>query len=463
MAPGIASVNKNTNKLWDSYLKRLRQVGVKEKALRWYVIRAEQYLKENLEKNISEHRADDVDKYLRKVVDEQNIQDWQFYQVVDAIQNLLIVAEATCFKNIDWNYWRSAAKNNPERSRSVYHEAGILPSQKPSRGNPLADEVIKKNSVLLDQLVKDIRLRGYSIRTEQAYSMWVVRYLCWLDGKQPEKADPEYITSFLQDLVIRGNVSGSTQSQALNALVFCYQQVMKIDIGNLSDFVRSKRAKKLPVVLSISEVARLLGHLNGVYYLMASLLYGAGLRLMECVRLRIKDIDFDRNMIVVREGKGKKDRVVPLPKVIVGKLEEHIKAVKKIHDDDLENGFGAVYLPYALNRKGVKIAREWKWQYVFPSRRLSVDPRSGMTRRHHIHENGLQKQVKRGAEQVNIAKRVNCHALRHSFATHLLESGQDIRTIQDLLGHADVSTTMIYTHVLNRGGTGVVSPLDKLL
>lgn len=233
-------------------------------------------------------------------------------------------------------------------------------------------------------------------------------------------------------------------------------------VGDLGEFVRAKRPRKLPVVLSRKEMSLLLARLNGIHYLMASLLYGTGMRLMECVRLRVQDIEFDLNMIVVRDGKGKKDRVVPLPQLLKRPLEVHLIEVRDLHRKDLENGFGEVFLPDALARKYPSAPREWGWQYVFPSSRLSVDPRSGSSRRHHLHENGLQKAIKRAAIDAAIPKKINCHALRHSFATHLLESGQDIRTIQELLGHADVSTTMIYTHVLNRGGPGVISPLDAL-
>ncbi|MBU0964977.1 MAG: integron integrase [Proteobacteria bacterium] len=237
------------------------------------------------------------------------------------------------------------------------------------------------------------------------------------------------------------------------------------EIGILGDFVRAKRPRRLPVVLSRAESSRLLQELqklSSLHYLMAALLYGTGMRLMECVRLRVQDVDFDQNLIMVRDGKGQKDRVVPFPQSLRQPLTGHLEEIRRLHQKDMVQGLGEVFLPDALARKYPNAVREWIWQYVFPSGRLSVDPRSGATRRHHIHENGLQKSIKKAAQAASISKRVNCHALRHSFATHLLESGQDIRTIQELLGHADVSTTMIYTHVLNRGGHGVLSPLDSL-
>nr|WP_245532090.1 integron integrase [Desulfobacter postgatei] len=239
-------------------------------------------------------------------------------------------------------------------------------------------------------------------------------------------------------MAVQRNVAESTQNQALNALVFFYDKVLKQPLGDIGNFVRAKRLRRLPVVLTRSEVAKILGQMAGTQKLMASLLYGTGMRLMDCVRLRVQDIDFGYQQIVIRDGKGKKDRMLPLPERLVNQLKTHLEAVHEIHETDLEKGLGETSLPNALEQKYPDGAKEWGWQYVFPSGRLSVDPRSGKTRRHHIHENGLQKAIKNAAQQANITKRVNCHALRHSFATHLLESGYDIRTVQELLGHADV-------------------------
>jgi integron integrase len=262
---------------------------------------------------------------------------------------------------------------------------------------------------------------------------------------------------------VRGKVSACTQSQALNALVFLYRQVLGRSLDELGDFARAKRPKRLPVALERSEVARLLSGIGGTQHLIAALLYGTGMRLMECVRLRVQDVDFRYHQIVVRDGKGQKDRVVPLPERLEEPLQTHLQAVRGLHEQDLAQGYGEAFLPDALARKWPNAPRERIWQYVFPSGRVSVDPRSGKTRRHHVHENGLQKALKAAAQRAGIPKRVNCHCLRHSFATHLLESGYDIRTVQELLGHAGMSTTMIYTHVLNRGGQGVRTPLDGLL
>ena len=308
----------------------------------------------------------------------------------------------------------------------------------------------------------ELRTRRYSIRTEQSYESWVTRFISYNGNREPKKLGSGEVVSFLQHLAVQRNVAESTQNQALNALVFFYDKVLKQPLGDIGSFVRAKRPKRLPVVLTRSEVTKTLEQMTGRQKLMASLLYGTGMRLMDCVRLRVKDIDFGYQQIVIRDGKGKKDRLVPLPERLIDELKAHLELVEETHRADLEKGLGETYLPDALDRKYPNGAKEWGWQYVFPSGRLSVDPRSGKARRRHIHENGLQKAIKKAALQADIAKQVNCHALRHSFATHLLESGYDIRTVQELLGHADVSTTMIYTHLLNRGGKGVKSPLDGL-
>ncbi len=457
------STDKNVARFWENYVEKLRQRGVKQSAMRWYVLRAEEYIKATNGKRLAVQEATDVTHYLEKMGRKDRILDWQFRQIVDAIQNLLETAGAGCLHAVDWEYWRNSAHSLPESHPTVARENGLLPSTRPAGQAPLIDAARKQHAKLLDDLVVAIRQRHYSIRTEQAYLGWTCRFLLFLGDKAPEHAGAPEITAFLQDLAVRGTVAASTQNQALNGLIFLYGQVLHRPPGDLGDFARAKRPKRLPVVLSRTEVACLLGQLTGVYHLMASMLYGTGMRLMECVRLRVQDIDFAQGLIVIRDGKGQKDRVVPLPKSLIKAIEHHLIEVRALHQDDLAKGFGEVFLPDALARKYPNAAREWGWQYVFPSGRLAVDPRSGATRRHHIHENGLQKIIKKGVPAAGIVKRVNCHALRHSFATHLLESGYDIRTIQELLGHADVSTTMIYTHVLNRGGQGVISPLDGLV
>ena len=278
--------------------------------------------------------------------------------------------------------------------------------------------------------------------------------------RHPNEMAEAEITAFLTHLARAGKVAASTQNQALSALLFLYREVLRQNIGSLDQVERAKRPARLPVVLTKDEVRGLFAHLHGTNRLMAGLLYGSGLRLMECVRLRVKDVDLGYLRVTVRDGKGGKDRITMLPVSAAKPLERHLQKVKAQHEQDLEDGFGSVYLPDALERKYPNAAREWRWQYVFPSSRLSIDARSGVRRRHHLEESSLQLGIKRAVRASGIQKPATCHTLRHSFATHLLENGYDIRTVQELLGHKDVSTTMIYTHVLNRPGIGVKSPLD---
>ncbi|WP_407292290.1 integron integrase [Stutzerimonas zhaodongensis] len=315
---------------------------------------------------------------------------------------------------------------------------------------------------LLDQVRDQIRLKHYSIRTERVYCEWVKRYIRFHEYRHPLEMGAAELEAFLSDLAVRRDVSASTQNQALAALLFLYKQVLKQELPWLGEVVRAKKPARLPVVLSIDEVQRLLNQLEGDVGLVARLLYGGGLRLMEGLRLRIKDVDFSRNEIIIRDGKGQKDRVTVMPASLVLPLKQHLSLVRVIHQSELAAGRGDVYLPDALARKYPNAPWEWAWQYVFPARGLSVDPRSGSVRRHHLDEKRVQRAFKRAVAISGIAKLATPHTLRHSFATHLLESGQDIRTVQELLGHADVKTTMIYTHVLNRGGLAVLSPLDRL-
>jgi len=315
---------------------------------------------------------------------------------------------------------------------------------------------------LLDQVRDVIRRKHFSIRTEQAYVDWIRRFILFHNKQHPAEMGEQDLTEFLTHLARDVHVAASTQNQALSALLFLYKQVLRQQIGWLSNVQRAKRPARLPVVLTRDEVHKIFAHLYGMQRLMAALLYGSGLRLMECVRLRVKDVDFGYLRITVRDGKGAKDRVTMLPVNLAKALERHLHKVRAQHEEDLEAGFGRVYLPFALIRKFPNADREWAWQYVFPSPRLSVDPRSQgeEKRRHHIDESVLQDAVKKAVRGSGIQKPATCHTLRHSFATHLLENGYDIRTVQELLGHKDVSTTMIYTHVLNRPGLGVKSPLD---
>jgi len=307
-----------------------------------------------------------------------------------------------------------------------------------------------------------IRLRHYSLRTEDSYLHWIKRFILFHGKRHPAEMGEAEIGQFLSALAVEHHVSASTQNQALNALLFLYRHVLDLNPGWIDNVVRAKQPQRLPVVLRKHEVKALLDAMEGVHWIMGHLLYGAGLRLLECLRLRVKDIDFSANHIVVREGKGHKDRITMLPLVVKEPLVAHLSQVRELHQQDLARGFGSVYLPDALHRKYPNAPKEWGWQWVFPATQISVDPRSGEQRRHHLHEVVLQRAVRAAARRAGLIKPVGCHTLRHSFATHLLEDGYDIRTIQELLGHKDVSTTMIYTHVLNRGGKGVTSPSDRL-
>ena len=315
---------------------------------------------------------------------------------------------------------------------------------------------------LLEQVREVIRVRHYSLRTEETYLRWTKRFILFHGKRHPREMGVQEVQQFLSHLAVEGRVAASTQSQALSALLFLYQQVLKQDIGSIDEVVRAKQPHRVPVVLTQDEVRAVLRHLSGTPWIMATLLYGAGLRLMECLRLRVKDIDFPSNHIVVRDGKGHKDRVTMLPQNVKAPVQRHLHDVQKLHEQDLQTGAGHVYLPYALERKYPNASHEWVWQYVFPATQPSRDPRTGIVRRHHVHRLVLQRAVQGAVRQAEIPKAASCHTLRHSFATHLLEAGYDIRTVQELLGHKDVSTTMIYTHVLNRGGRGVKSPADLL-
>jgi len=314
---------------------------------------------------------------------------------------------------------------------------------------------------LLDQVRDRCRLKHYSLRTERVYLYWIKRFILANRKRHPRDMGVVEVEAFLSSLATRDDVAASTQNQALSALLFLYRQVLGIELPWMESVVRAKRPRKIPVVLSREEVARLLALLDGQVWLMAGLLYGAGMRLMECVRLRVKDVDFGRNEICVRNGKGGKDRRVPLPRRLRERLREQVERVRVIHGQDLLLGLGEVHLPHALARKYVNAGREFGWQYVFPSPRYSLDPRTGRKRRHHVDEAVLQRAVKTARARAGIDKPATCHTFRHSFATHLLEDGHDIRTVQELLGHKDVATTQIYTHVLGRGAGGVLSPLDR--
>ena len=315
---------------------------------------------------------------------------------------------------------------------------------------------------LLDRVRGALRTRHYSRRTEDTYVAWIRRYIFFHNKRHPAEMGAPEITRFLSALAVEGNVAASTQNQALSAILFLYREVLELDLPWLDGVVRAKRPQRLPIVLTRDEVRAVLQPLTGVPRLMAYLLYGAGLRLLECCQLRVQDVDFGANQIVIRSGKGDKDRVTMLPGTVKSALARHLETVRAQHQRDLQNGAGWVELPTALDRKYPNAGREWAWQWVFPATRMYLDRATRQKRRHHLHETVLQRVVKTAVRRAGLAKRATPHTFRHSFATHLLEDGHDIRTVQELLGHRDVTTTQIYTHVLNRGPSGVRSPVDRM-
>jgi integron integrase len=314
---------------------------------------------------------------------------------------------------------------------------------------------------LFDEVRRVLRLKHYSIRTEVVYLGWIRRFIVANGRRHPRSMGAPDVERFLSSLAVDGQVAASTQNQALSALLFLYKEVLGIELPWMEEVTRAKRPRRLPTVLSRGEVQDLLAQLDGRAWLLSSLLYGTGLRLMECLRLRVKDVDFARNEITVRNGKGGKDRRTVLPKSLAEPLQRELERARALHAADLQAGYGAVYLPHALSRKYPNAEREFGWQYLFPSPKRSVDPRDGITRRQHFDDGTLSRALKSACRRAGIVKPVSAHTLRHSFATHMIEAGYDIRTVQELLGHKDVATTQIYTHVLNRGAGGVVSPLDR--
>jgi len=334
----------------------------------------------------------------------------------------------------------------------------------PAESPPIAGQIGDfRPPKLLDRLSQALRARRYSRRTETAYRHWVKRFVFFHRLRHPDTMSSAEVNAFLTHLAVGENVSASTQNQALSALLFLYRHVLARELGDLGDLVRARRPRRLPVVLSREEVSRVLGLLEGTSSLVASLLYGAGLRLLECLRLRVKDLDIEANQITVLDGKGAKDRVTMLPQVVKPALRQHLERVRHLHERDLAEGFGAVVLPDALARKYPNAPKEWHWQFAIPQAKRWMNPSTGAQGRHHLDPSLVQRAFARAVRAAGLSKHASCHSLRHSFATHLLEDGYDIRTVQELLGHKDVKTTMIYTHVLNRGGHGVQSPADRLI
>ncbi|MGQ7848458.1 integron integrase [Granulosicoccus sp. 3-233] len=446
-----------------AYKKCLTAEGIPSKQHSYYLTRANQFVRAACGRDPRQLQPHETEKILDTLGRDNNLTDWQYQQLVDAVRILLInCLHSSASEAADWSRWKASARSMAPDHASIAREQSPdeLIYLKIKRGTGEYARIRSLHRNLIIRLVTEIRARGYAYRTEEAYEQWVVRYIAFCKGESPEKTGPDHVAKYLHDLVVTGNVSASTQNQALNALIFLYKRILQAPLGQLEDFARSKRKKIVPVVMSRAEVRGLLAELQGWQHDVGCLLYGTGMRVMEALTLRVKDVDFEYGRIHVCQSKGKKDRFVPLPKSLSVSLQEQIRKVTTLHQQDLEDGYGEVLIPEALARKYPKATRELRWQFLYPSGRLSVDPRSGVIRRHHMHESGLQRAVKQAAERSGIRKRIGCHTFRHSFATHLLESNHDIRTVQELLGHADISTTMIYTHVLNRPGISVSSPLD---
>lgn len=442
---------------WDRFIQACIADGVPEHSLRWYVLRIERYLQAHAGTRPTEHSAEQVAAYVASAGRHPGLRGWQFRQIVHALQiffaHVLRLPWASAF---DWAYWIASAKELERKHATLARHNHPLRAPTPTVELSASAKVGPE-----ERLVLELRRRNYSIRTEQAYAAWARRYLKFHAGRDPATLGPEDVAAYLNHLALNLEVTPSTQHQALNALVFFHEQILGHQVGAIAGLIPAKKPRKLPAVLTRGEVRRLLDAIpEAPFGLMAGLMYGSGMRLMECIRLRVMDVDFGYSQVVVRDGKGQKDRVVPLPRKYHRALQEQIERALALHREDLAGGFGEVFIPESLARKYPNAPREPAWQYVFPSGKLSADPRSNKLRRHHLHETTLQKAIRRAAIASGIRKRISSHTLRHSFATHLLESGYDIRTVQGLLGHADVSTTMIYTHVLNRGGRAVVSPAD---
>jgi len=457
-------MDNSVARFWDKYIIKSESYGVNKAVVRWYVIRAEDYIRAYKNHRLKSHTASMLSDYLQEIGGNENLLDWQFRQVVSSLKILFVDMVITDWAStFPWDDWDALALKLPKDHATVARSYSSNDSQVTFSDYPSQHKIKELFPDVIERVIAEVRLRQYSIRTEQSYIHWLCRFISFNSFSHPNALDAGDIMRYLEYLVVIRKVSSSTQNQALNAIAFLYKKALQIDVGDFSEFVRSKKPKHLPVVLAREEVKALIGEINhDVYKLMASLMYGCGMRLMECVRLRVLDIDFAYKQIFIRAGKGRKDRVVPLPLKLIDNIKVQIDKVEIFHKQDLSDGLGGVYMPDALSRKYPNACKELKWQYLFPSIRPAEDPRTLIRRRHHLHERSVQKNIKQASVNAQIMKRVTSHTLRHSFATHLLESGYDIRTVQELLGHADVSTTMIYTHVLNKPGVSVNSPLDNL-
>lgn len=454
--------SRAVQRFWHKYLSVLEKASVPEGSRPYYRKAVEAYIQAHPGRRLASHRPADVDRYLTEKGRVPNVLDWHFRQIADALRMLFLnYLQVDWARGYDWYRWRVFARTL-QSDHATLHRDGAQNQLSVPSNNTLIQCFRSHAGEHADAFVKTLRLRRMAVRTEQTYEHWLARFFAFHQWRKVEDIETAHLTAYLEHIAVNRSVSASTQRVALNALVFFFREALGRNVDDAVAYTRASPKRRLPVVLTQDEVRLLLDQLSGQVRLMAALMYGTGMRLMECVRLRVQDVDFGFQQITVRQGKGGKDRVVPLPARLRPALSKHLDTTKALHEDDLRAGYGEVLLPPALARKLGRAAYDWRWQYVFPAPRLSVDPLSRKTRRHHLHETGLQKAIRDAARSAGIDKRVTSHTLRHSFATHLLQHGRDIRVIQDLLGHSDVSTTMIYTHVLHKGGLGVQSPLDIL-
>lgn len=443
---------ESIQRFWEAFRSCVEEHRVNPDRAHYYVRWAQAFVRFFPNRRLRDRTREDIEAFLTDLGSRPGTVDWQVKQAEHALKIMyeVFLPNYTPASSHEDEGRTHARKKKVSRSKEEVFRDQVVPG-----------EVERLFAPLVRAMKTEIRSRHYSIRTESSYVDWVRRFIAFHDYTDPKNIDAtKAVKEYLEYLAVERAVAANTQNQALNALVFLYNNVLNKPFGKLETFVRAKRPKRLPEVMTREEVEALFDHMEGVTLLMAGLMYGGGLRLMECVRLRVMDLDFSRRQIMVRDGKGQKDRVTMLPERFSAALKEHLARVRAVYDEDRAKDVPGVYIWPALARKYPKAALEWKWQYVFPAKSLSVDPRTATVRRHHISENLIQKAVKEAADRAGINKRISCHTLRHSFATHLLEARYDIRTVQELLGHADVSTTMIYTHVLNRPGLSVISPAD---
>lgn len=446
-------------RFWARYAELLKRFRIPQKAIPWYRCHIEGFMSDHPNTRLQSHTPESVERWLERISRNPNISEWQFRQKVNALRLLTShFLGLPWSKRFDWERWTSGTRPLERDHPTVARTYEMIDKAVDDPKNHLA----RAYPELYRKFLVAIRLPDYAANTKKSYLGWINRFLRFHHDKHPCDCAESEVASFLEHLTLERKVSAGTQSLALNALVFFFLRVLEQPLGEIGPYKRPTKPKRLPTVLSTQEINSIFSQLSGVNRLMINLMYGTGMRVMECVRLRILDLDFEYHQIIVRASKGKKDRSVPMPEVLVDPLQAQIQQVEEQHTRDLAAGFGSVYLPDALSRKFPHADKEPRWQYLFPASRIAQDPRTGALRRHHLHQSVIQRSIKQAAEAAGIRKRVTSHTLRHSFATHLLETGSDIRTVQELLGHADVSTTMIYTHVAGLGAQGAKSPLDRL-